>query len=62
MPEPVMLTFYELCAKYNLRPWTVRQYCSQRRIPHVKVGRKVLFRVEDIERWLQAQAVTPHES
>jgi excisionase family DNA binding protein len=61
MSEPVMLTIHELCAKYNLRPWTVRQYSSQRRIPHVKVGRKVLFSVEEIEQWLKAQAVTPHQ-
>jgi excisionase family DNA binding protein len=56
MPEPVMLTIHELCTRYNLRPWTVRQYCSQRRIPHVKVGRKVLFKVEEIERWLAEHA------
>jgi excisionase family DNA binding protein len=56
MPEPVMLTIHELCARYSLRPWTVRQYCSQRRIPHVKVGRKVLFKVEEIERWLAEHA------
>jgi excisionase family DNA binding protein len=62
MAEPMMLTIHELCAKYSLRPWTVRQYCSQRRIPHVKVGRKVLFSVEEIERWLKAQAVAPRES
>jgi excisionase family DNA binding protein len=59
MSQPVMLTIHELCARYSLRPWTVRQYCSQRRIPHVKVGRKVLFNVEEIEQWLKAQAVTP---
>jgi excisionase family DNA binding protein len=56
MSEPVMLTIHELCTKYSLRPWTVRQYCSQRRIPHVKVGRKVLFKVEEIERWLAEHA------
>jgi excisionase family DNA binding protein len=61
MSEPIMLTIHELCARYSLRPWTVRQYCSQRRIPHVEVGRKVLFSVEEIEQWLKGQAVTPRE-
>jgi excisionase family DNA binding protein len=56
MSEPIMLTIHELCARYSLRPWTVRQYCSQRRIPHVEVGRKVLFSVEEIEQWLKGQA------
>jgi len=55
MPEPVLVTIHELCARYSLKLWTIRQYCAQGRIPHVKVGRKVLFRLEDIERWLAEQ-------
>jgi excisionase family DNA binding protein len=55
MPEQVLMTIYGLCKRCSLRPWTVRKYCAQRRILFVKVGRMVLFRVEDIEKWLAEQ-------
>jgi excisionase family DNA binding protein len=46
------VTTLGLCERYPLKPWTVRSYCSQGRIPHLKIGRKVYFRMEDIEAWL----------
>jgi excisionase family DNA binding protein len=52
-----MIDIRELCATYSLRPWTVRAWCSQRKIPHTKIGAKVLFDVAEIEAWLKAQAV-----
>jgi hypothetical protein len=47
-----LLDFKTFCERYPFRPWTVRNYCSHGKIPHLKVGRKVFFRVEDIEQWL----------
>jgi excisionase family DNA binding protein len=55
-----MIDIRELCGTYSLRPWTVRAWCSQRRIPHTKIGAKVLFDVAQIEAWLKAQAVHVH--
>jgi excisionase family DNA binding protein len=52
MRQSTLIDFQQLCAQYPLKPWTVRSYCSQGKIPFVKIGRKVYFRVEDIEAWL----------
>jgi hypothetical protein len=54
--EKRWLSFDELLERYPFKPWTVRTYCSQGKIPHVKVGRRVYFCVETIEKWLQDQA------
>jgi excisionase family DNA binding protein len=51
--DRTLLDFREFCERYPLKPWTVRAYCSQGKIPFVKIGRKVFLRVTDIERWLQ---------
>lgn len=48
-----LLTINELVAQYGLPKWTVRSYCSQRKIPFVKIGRRVYFQPEDIEAWLK---------
>jgi excisionase family DNA binding protein len=62
MPDPQFIDIHALCQRYSLRPWTVRTWCSQRRIPFIRVaGKKVLFNVSEIETWLQQQTVTPSE-
>jgi hypothetical protein len=53
MPKRNIITFDELCERYPFKPWTVREYCSQQRIPHLKVGRRVYFDVLKIEAWLE---------
>jgi excisionase family DNA binding protein len=56
MSPSTLLDFKQLCERYPFKPWTVRTYCSQGKIPFVKIGRKVFFRIEEIERWLDQQA------
>jgi excisionase family DNA binding protein len=53
-PEKPLLNINELCQWYGVKPWTIRSYCSQGKIPFIKIGRRVYFRVADIERWLEA--------
>jgi excisionase family DNA binding protein len=48
-----LLTAKELSERYNIPLWTIRSYCSQRRIPHIKIGSRVYFRPEGIEAWLE---------
>jgi predicted DNA-binding transcriptional regulator AlpA len=38
---------------YGLKRWTIRLYCSQRRIPFVKIGRRVYFDPVAIDAWIQ---------
>jgi excisionase family DNA binding protein len=54
--EQRLLDIDGLEARYGFRKWTIRTYCSQGKIPFIKVGRRVYFRVEDIERWLDEHA------
>jgi predicted DNA-binding transcriptional regulator AlpA len=41
---------------YGLKRWTVRTYCSQRKIPFIKIGRRVFFDPAAIEAWIQEHA------
>jgi hypothetical protein len=56
MNPSTLLDFKQLCERYPFKPWTVRAYCSMGKIPHVKIGRKVFFRVGEIGRWLTQHA------
>jgi predicted DNA-binding transcriptional regulator AlpA len=51
-----LLDIQELEQIYGLKHWTIRTLCSQRKIPHIKIGRRVYFDVEAIEAWLQEHA------
>jgi Helix-turn-helix domain len=44
-PEKILLNIDELCQRSGFKPWTIRGYCSQRKIPFIKLGRRVYFRV-----------------
>ena len=47
----------ELAAYIDSTEGSVRQLARQRRIPHVRRGRRVLFDRIVIDKWLAAQAV-----
>ena len=38
-------------------PGTLRQWVARRRVPHVKAGRLVRFRQQDLDNWLDQNAV-----
>jgi len=40
-------------SKHTLRSWSV----YQRKIPHFKLGRRILFKLEDLERFEQAHRI-----
>jgi excisionase family DNA binding protein len=56
-----LLNIDELCEQYNFRKWTIRSYCSQGLIPYIKIGRRVYFRPEDINHWIDQHAKTAQE-
>ena len=51
--EP-MLTVRDVAELTTLSEWTIRTYVSQRKIPFMKLGRRVLFERDDIADWLES--------
>jgi len=43
----------------SIKPWTLRAWVSQGRIPHVKMGRLVRFEVKSLEDFIQNNSVKP---
>lgn len=57
-----LLTLDEVCRKLGgVRPWTIRAWVSQRRIPFTKVGRLTRFPERGIELWIARNTVEPVE-
>ena len=48
-----LLDVPQAAALLGIRPWTLRQWISQRRITFIKVGRLVKFRQVDIEGFIE---------
>jgi putative molybdopterin biosynthesis protein len=48
---PQFLTVMEVAELLRLKPRTIYNMVSQRRIPFRKAGRQLLFAVEEIEEW-----------
>jgi predicted DNA-binding transcriptional regulator AlpA len=57
-----LLNIEELEQIYGLKHWTIRTWCSQRRIPHLKIGRRVYFDPAAIESWIQEHARPAEEA
>ena len=54
----------ELSERIGLRPHTIYQWISQRRMPfpYVKIGRSVKFEICDVNTWIEAQKIAPSEN
>jgi excisionase family DNA binding protein len=52
LPKP-LLTVPDLSRWLRIEESTIRKRVCYGRIPYLKIGRRVLFRQEDIERWLE---------
>jgi predicted DNA-binding transcriptional regulator AlpA len=57
-----LMNIKDLCTQYSLPVWTVRSYCSQGKIPYVKIGARVYFRPSDIDHWIEQQAKPVQEA
>jgi excisionase family DNA binding protein len=49
-----LLTVTELSEWLRIKSSTIRKKVCYGHIPHIKVGRRVLFRRTDIEAWLES--------
>ncbi len=54
-----LLTLEEAAAFIKTPKKTIYQYTSQRVIPYIKSGRRLLFRKADLNNWLDAKAKHP---
>ncbi len=52
-----LLDVTETAERFHLKVSTIRRWVSQQRIPYVKLGRRVLFRVGDIEEIIEENLV-----
>jgi excisionase family DNA binding protein len=52
-----LLSVEEVAARLGLRPVTVRQWASARKIARVKLGRRVLFAASEIERLIESSTI-----
>jgi hypothetical protein len=41
---------------YGFKPWTIRSYCSQGKIPYIKIFSRVYFDPVAIDAWIQEHA------
>jgi predicted DNA-binding transcriptional regulator AlpA len=48
-----LLDIKELVQIYGFKTWTVRSYCSQGKIPYIKIFSRVYFDPVAIEAWIQ---------
>ena len=56
-----LLSPQELSTALNISIETVYAWTSQKRIPYIKMGRLVRFNVDEVNKWLERQRVTPSE-
>ena len=60
-PTLHLLTLRQAAAYLGLSPWTLRQWVSQRRIPHVKLGRAVRFDPVALVAWIAEHSQPAHD-
>ena len=52
-----LLSIEEGAVKLGVSPLTLRAWIRQRRLPHLKLGRRVLLDPQDVQRFLDANRV-----
>lgn len=54
-----LLTIDDAAQMLAIRPWTLRSWVSQRKIPYVKIGRLVRFDSKELEKFVDQNKVEP---
>ena len=54
-----MMAVKEVAEYLGISKATVYQYTSSRRLPYFKLGTRLLFRVDEIDEWVEAHARRP---
>ena len=48
-----ILSEQELAKYLDISKWTVRQWRLSGGLPHIQVGRRIFYRVEAVEHWME---------
>jgi len=56
--EPFLLPVKEASRWLGMSPFTLYSWAQAHRIPHYKIGKRVMFSTEDLKRWLDRLRVT----
>ena len=59
---PRLLNIQQVAAYLGLSVHTVYKFASQRKIPHIKIGKLLKFDRHEIDRWIGAHAVKVRRS
>ncbi|MBK8274953.1 MAG: helix-turn-helix domain-containing protein [Nitrospira sp.] len=59
---PRLLDIQQVAVYVGLSVHTVYKFVSQRKIPHVKIGKLVKFDRQEIDRWITAHSVRMHRT
>ena len=59
---PRLLNIQQVAAYLGLSVHTVYKFVSQRKIPHIKIGKLLKFDLHKIDRWIVAHAVKVRRS
>jgi len=54
-----LMSFEEAAEYLGIKHATLYKYTSSRKVPFVKVGRLVKFRLEDLDHWIDDRMVEP---
>ncbi len=58
--RPQLLSYTQVAEEYGIKVGTLYAMVHQRRIPHVRLGRRfVRFSRHELERWIDSNNVTP---
>ena len=58
---PKLVSVRELAETLGVKPTTIYQWVNQRKIPYVKLGKRILFKPKDINRWIEENTVDAWE-
>ena len=54
-PTISVVTEIELAETLHLSKWTVRKWRLAGGLPHIKIGRRIFYRLQAVEEWLREQ-------
>ena len=53
----MLMTYKDTARTLGIAETTLRRWVSERRIPHLKLGRAVRFDPQELDRWIRSRAV-----